>query len=96
MSLKSRFSKIIPVSGKWYLLVKGEKSVNGSDAIYPIAAWGECESDGTIIGLSTINKSHPAQLMGPPPGFKCYYLSEEELTDSHRYLLSSTTNFLKS
>lgn len=96
MTVKNRFRKIIPVSGKWYLYVKGDKSVDTSDAIYPIAAWAECESDGTIIGLSTVGKYNPAQLMGPPPGFKCYYLSEEELTDLHRALLRSTTDFLSS
>ncbi|MBV4366274.1 hypothetical protein [Erwinia phyllosphaerae] len=91
----SRFSKIVPVSGKWYLFVEGDKSVNTSDAVYPIAAWGECESDGTIVGLSTVSKLNPAQLVGPPSEFKCYYLTEEELTERHRILLKSTTSFLK-
>ena len=95
MSEKSRFTKIVPVAGKWYLYVEGGEGSETTDAIYPIAAWGECSTDGSIIGLSTIGKYQPAELMGPPPGFKCYYLSEDEMTDDKWKLLKSTTNFLR-
>lgn len=94
MSEKSRFTKIIPVSGKWYLHVEGNEEIGTTDGIYPIAAWGECGSDGSIVGLSTVGKYQPAELIGPPPGFKCHYLSEEEMTDKLRALLKSSTEFL--
>ncbi|BBT46161.1 hypothetical protein WP8W18C04_33190 [Enterobacter cloacae] len=73
MSQGSRYSKIIPASGNWYLLVKSNEEVKTSDAIYPIAAWAECE-DGKIIGLSNVGKYQPAELFSPPPGFTCFYL----------------------
>ncbi len=38
MSEKSRFTKIVPVAGKWYLYVEGGKGSETTDAIYPIAA----------------------------------------------------------
>lgn len=82
----SRYSKIIPATGNWYLLVKGKEEVQTSDAIYPIAAWAE-DVDGRIIGLSNVGKFQPAELFSPPPGFNCLYLREEELTKEQRDLI---------
>ncbi|WP_395301615.1 hypothetical protein [Enterobacter mori] len=82
----SRYSKIIPATGNWYLLVKGKEEVQTSDAIYPIAAWAE-DGDGRIIGLSNVGKFQPAELFSPPPGFNCFYLREEELTKEQRDLI---------
>lgn len=86
MSQGSKYSKIIPASGNWYLLVKGKEELKTTDAIYPIAAWAECE-DGRIIGLSNVGKYQPAELFSPPPGFTCFYLREEELTQEQRVLI---------
>lgn len=87
MSEGSRYTKIIPASGNWYLLVKGKEELKTSDAIYPVAVWAECE-DGRIIGLSNAGKYQPAALYSPPPGFECYYLREEELTQRERMLIA--------
>lgn len=86
MSQSKRFSKIIPASGNWYLLVKANKETETTDAIYPIAVWAECE-DGRIIGLSNVGKYQPAELFSPPPGFTCFYLREEELTSEQKQLI---------
>lgn len=86
MSQSKRFSKIIPASGSWYLLVKANKETETTDAIYPIAVWAECE-DGRVIGLSNVGKYQPAELFSPPPGFTCFYLREEELTPEQKQLI---------
>ncbi|EMN5247144.1 hypothetical protein ACVWWU_000260 [Pantoea sp. PA1] len=82
----SRYSKIIPAVGNWYLFVQGKEELKTSDAIYPIAAWAESD-DGKIVGLSNVGKYQPAELYSPPPGFTCYYLREEELTKEQRDLI---------
>lgn len=82
----SRYSKIIPAAGNWYLFVKGKEEVQTSDAIYPIAVWAE-DGEGRIIGLSNVGKYQPAELFSPPPGFDCLYLREEELTEEQRALI---------
>ncbi|AYH00881.1 hypothetical protein F6Q07_21730 [Pectobacterium parmentieri] len=86
MSNDSRYTKIIPAVGNWYLLVKANKETKTQDSIYPIAAWAEC-NDGRIIGLSNAGKYQPAELFSPPPGFTCLYLREDELTPEQQQLI---------
>ncbi|HCJ7725295.1 TPA: hypothetical protein NV432_002829 [Citrobacter freundii] len=88
MSNGSPYVKIIPATGKWYLLVEGDKNVEVADGIYPIAAWAEL-SDGKIVGLSNVGKYQPAELFTPPPGFKCRYLREEELSSQQLAMIGT-------